>query len=322
MNKRIYIAAAISFFFAVTAFRNAEDIIARLGMNASAAQNFILGNLTGDFNSQIESYPQEEDDLFRIPYSKKILPAIIAGDKAKAAEELCGYIKMYCNSNEFINEYNKRRISALPLSDNGVSPGTLKHNIEVYQTNIKNYKTNEKYVEEQQTLLDADQLRLNKFLEKAQGTFPLKKEWEEAYPADAAILVKRRLQEYLSLTASVDFNAKLTEPDRYNKRKFANPVHEKKSQKWKAIYRAGKEVNDVVTTFVKEWLKGEIISKEKASMSANIENAKPAATENKEGGDVKTSDATPQTDALPEKPMKSKKSLLDKIKNKAKAVVN
>ncbi len=28
---------------------------------------------------------------------------------------------------------------------------------------------------------------------------------------------------------------------------------------WKACYRAGKEVNGVVTTFVKDWLKGEIM---------------------------------------------------------------
>ena len=94
MKKKVMTIIAASILFAITAFKVGEDIIGRLSMNAATAQNFILGNLTSDFNNQIESYPTQEEDLFRIPYSKKMLASIAAGDKTAAAEELCVYINV------------------------------------------------------------------------------------------------------------------------------------------------------------------------------------------------------------------------------------
>ncbi|MCH5717736.1 hypothetical protein [Niabella hibiscisoli] len=84
------------------------------------------------------------------------------------------------------------------------------------------------------------------------------------YPADPAVMVKKRLQEYLALVATVDFKAEITGSG--SSRTFVNPAYEAKPVKWKVIYRAGKEVNDVVTGFVKQWLAGEIIAKEKTTM--------------------------------------------------------
>jgi hypothetical protein len=73
------------------------------------------------------------------------------------------------------------------------------------------------------------------------------------------LAVKTRLNEYLELHATVDFNARLTGTG--SNQKFVNPAYEKKSLKWKAIYRAGKDVNDVAAAFAKDWLKGDVISK-------------------------------------------------------------
>ena len=69
---------------------------------------------------------------------------------------------------------------------------------------------------------------------------------------DSAII--RGLKFYLSEQATVDFGAQtiLKGKTRY----FVNPNYEKeKSTTWKTIYRAGKEVNTVVKTFVTDWLK-------------------------------------------------------------------
>ena len=89
--------------------------------------------------------------------------------------------------------------------------------------------------------------------EASKKPFPNKEIWEKTYPADPALLIKKRLQEYLTLAATVDFKATLTGSGK--KQVFTNSAYEKKSLKWKAIYRVGKEVNDVVTAFVKEWMK-------------------------------------------------------------------
>lgn len=271
MMKRItlvFIAVVVAIF--TIAFKIADDIITRLGMEQQTAQKNIINNLVGNFSygpmettessSGSDTYSQLKS--FRIPYMPK-LATILNGDKAAAALELCEYIKSYVNSEEFIGHYTKARQEAMPLKQDGMSLTTLLANDIVFEKNINNYKTDTKYVAEQQKKREENQKKLDALLEAAKKPFPGKDVWAKTYPIDPAAIIKKRLQEYLQLAATVDFSAKLTEPDKYKVKKFVNPGYEKKSLKWKAIYRAGKEVNETVTAFVKEWLKGDIIAKEK-----------------------------------------------------------
>ncbi|RYY53740.1 MAG: hypothetical protein EOO09_16925 [Chitinophagaceae bacterium] len=330
MKKKLYALLTALTALVLTAFTVADDILTRLNLEAGTAQRFILCNFTGQFDNEISGV-KEESDYFRIPYTKKMLPAIIAGDKASAAKELCEYVKAYCSSTEFEKAYNKDRLAALPLRDNGADAGVLARNIEVYRINIRNYPNDKKYVAEQQQLVTESQARLDKLLEQAKGPFDLKKEWEAAYPADPAVAVRKRLQEYLTLVATVDFTAKLAAPDKYNKKKFINPAYEKKSLKWKAIFRAGKEVNDAVTLFVKDWLKGEIIAKEKITMTPVMSSSKEPAASTKEptasasnssnAAGTTTTGSTAEADKKTTAPVKEKKAFLNKLKNKAKAIV-
>lgn len=322
-----------------TAFKVADDILNQLGLQQEAAQRYIIRNFIGDFSyGPIEIYQEDgpsndvynQTKSFQIPYIQKAkLATLLSGDKAAAAKELCEYVKKYINSEEFIKHYKKLREEAMPLTDKGSTLANLVRDKEVFEKNIANYKTDTKYVAEQQKLMEENQKRIDALLEAAKKPFPGKDKWEKLYPLDPATVIKKRLQEYLTLAATVDFNAKLTEPDKYKIKKFVNPVYEKKSLKWKAIYRAGKDVNDVVTSFIKEWLKGEIISANKTKMTEstsaapiNINNPKPATTES-----VKTI-STPTTDK-PDEPVisttnnqskqdssKAKKSLLNKVKGK------
>lgn len=330
-NKKVFIAI-VALFFVMSAFKITNEIIERLGMEQKYAQLVILNNFVGSFSTgPISSGYDSEDESFKIPYVK-LLPSIVSGDKAGAAKELCDYVKSYVNSEEFIADYDKRREEALPLMVDGKTISTLRGNIIVYGKNIRNYKTDTKYVAEQQLLLDADQKSLDAMLEAAKKPFPDKELWEKAYPTDPAILVKKKLQEYLQLVATVDFTAKLiTTGDRA---KFVNPVYEKKNLKWKAIYRAGKEVNEVVTAFVKEWLKGAIIATEKVKISTNDTEKKASNTNSDTKSTTTTSSTTNSssstsgttTDAKPagtEVPaVKEKKNLFRKLKDKSKAVIN
>jgi len=72
---------------------------------------------------------------------------------------------------------------------------------------------------------------------------------EKRMPSDPSELIKKRLQEFLDVSANVNFDAKLIG---YS---FADPVYESKSQQWKACYRAGREVIAAAREEAQIWLK-------------------------------------------------------------------
>jgi len=340
MKKKITSITIVITLIILSAFKIAENIIRKLGMEEKTAQSYILANMIG----RHDTGPMEEDVMpnsFDIPYAK-LLPSIIAGNKAEAAAELCTYVKSYVNSEEFITDYNNRKEDAMPLRDNkGRNITSLKKDKIVIELNIKHYPNDVSYVAEQQKLLDETQKSIDEITTNAKKPFPNKDRWEKMYPANPEVFIKQRLNEYLALVATVDFNAALNEADKYQKRTFVNPAYEKKNFKWKACFRAGKEVNDVVTAFVKDWLKGEIISATKTKMpvtenekiaeSSNTQNS-AATSAQKNNQQVKENEKTAES-SIPQnnidtpaqkddRPVKEKKGLLNKIKSKTKALIN
>lgn len=269
MKNKILASFLIAAGILFASFKMADDIITRLGMQEQNAKWHIVRNFIGRFDNGPMEQGMEDGPAnsiykqlqgFQIPRAR-LLPAIITGDKAAAAKELCEYVKKYINSPEFTTEYAKLRENAIPLTERGMSLADLKRNSDVFRTNIKNYPDDTKYVAEQQKQLDENEKKVNALMEASKKPFPGKETWEKMYPANPAVVIKKRLQEYITLAPTVDFAAKLTGSGK--RQTFVNPVYEKKSLKWKAIFRAGKEVNDVATVFIKEWLKEEVISKEK-----------------------------------------------------------
>ena len=328
MKRKNVVLALVFILVAVTAFKIADDIVARLGMDHRYAQSTILQNIIGRFSSgPMESYREDDsgsassDNSFKIPYAK-LLKDVIAGDKVETAKDLSKYVRNYVNSEEFMAEYNMLKEDAMPLVDMGSSLSTLRKNKIVFEKNIRNYKTDTKYVAEQQKQMDENQKQLDKLVEAAKKPFPGKEMWEQAYPANPSAIIKKRLQEYLQIVATVDFNAKLTAPDKYKITKFVNPAYEKKSDKWKAIFRAGKDVNDVVIPFVKEWLSGEIIAANKIKMTENASTVKNNNQTNNNQTKVKSvnNSETTSTDSTA-KPVKEKKSILNKLKDKTKGII-
>ncbi|HNR17741.1 MAG TPA: hypothetical protein PKG90_13825 [Chitinophagaceae bacterium] len=329
-NKNLSISI-VAICLLLISFKLADDIITRLGMQHQNAQWHIIRNLIGSFDTGPMELGVEGGDpnsiyrqtqSFRIP-TARLLPNIIAGDKAAASKELCEYLKKYVNSVEFAAEYTKLRESAIPLTDRGMSLADLKRNSEVFRLNIKNYPNDIKYVAEQQKQLDENEKRVTALQEAAKKPFQGKDAWEKMYPADPAVMVKKRLQEYLQLAATVDFTAKLTDPDKYKVKKFVNPAYEKKSLKWKAIYRAGKEVNDAVTVFVKEWLKGEIIAKEKTTMAVTTPaaNTPPPTAATKPASQSEPVAGSGPVVTSPESAPTEKKQSGSKLKDKLKSII-
>jgi hypothetical protein len=88
-----------------------------------------------------------------------------------------------------------------------------------------------------------------KMLDKAIDKQLNKGDDDKKYPADPAELIKKRLQSFMDVSATVDFDATL------NGSQFANPEYEKKSDQWKMCYRAGKAVITAAREEVAQWLK-------------------------------------------------------------------
>ena len=66
-------------------------------------------------------------------------------------------------------------------------------------------------------------------------------------------LLKRKLAAFVAEAASVDFTAQTTTQG--NRIVFANTVYEKKSEMWKAMYRAGKAPTGAAAELARAWLK-------------------------------------------------------------------
>lgn len=253
----------------LAASRFADGILARLGLKEQEARTFILRNMIGRFSTS----PVDEGDLnlsddiddqvkgFQIPVVP-LLASIVSGDKKTAAHDLCEYVKAYVNSPQFRADYQQAREAARPESEQAVAEhyATMKEAVKGMEEQYAVLKAAKQVPEAALTEFEKTIAQMKVKLAAQEDPMPHKTRWDRLYPEDPAVMVRARLNEYLETLATVDFSAKLTGTSAKNL-KFANPVYEKKSLKWKAIYRAGKDVNDVAAVFAREWLKGEITSK-------------------------------------------------------------
>ena len=79
-------------------------------------------------------------------------------------------------------------------------------------------------------------------------------QWEKAYPTDPKPFIVKRLRDFLELSSTVDFSAKLTK-SRDGMMRFDNPAYESKDDHWKRMYRAGKPAVDAARAAAQESLK-------------------------------------------------------------------
>ncbi len=316
MKTKTIILIVVPVVLLFSSFKYAEDIIAKLGLAHDNAQNYILANVTGGFQDF------GNDTYFKLPYAK-LLPSVVAGDKIGATKELLSYVRMYCNSEEFNKAYAKKRNNLKPTSEpQRMDEETLKSmrgSIKDLETALvdlkKNPKGNAQIIPMYEEMVVSQRMQVAEW----EDPTPNLTKWKKKFPEDPAVAVKGRLEAYLKLVSTVDFNAKLTEPDKYKIRKFVNPDYESKSDEWKATYRAGKEVNDVAKAFVQDWLKGEIIAANKIKMPQEAGNSGNSVTKNLVG--TKSADASTNSESS-EEPVKEKKSLLGKLKDKAKDILD
>lgn len=241
MKNKMALFILITISVALISSKSTNDILKSLSLSRELANKSIIVNLSGV-------------DGFKLPYLK-IAPEIMTGDKIGSAKEVCEYIKTYCESNEFASDYEKYRQSEKPTEEEiqQFDAEQLREMREAAKT-WDELSKDKSISKEQRDQYKAQADDMKQLLARAEDPTPNLTEWKKNFPENPSVLIKKRLEEYLAIAKTVDFSAQLTQPDEYKIKKFVDPAYESKSLQWKAIFRAGKEVNAVATAFAKQWL--------------------------------------------------------------------
>jgi len=204
---------------------------------------------------------------------------IARGDRAAATADLLAYTKQYLSGPAFKAAYDKLRRESKPSepvdntrskdqirqdkiadtkkllasTENTINTGNadmkkvMQPILEMHKKNLAAYQDpNSKEIEAlYQSQLDRRKGELADYQK-------FTKEWEQRYPEDSKVFVKARIQKYLALAATVDFTA--TTHEAHSKQIFDKAEFQYKSNDWKMIYRAGKEVYETTKTFAEKWL--------------------------------------------------------------------
>jgi len=261
----LLIALTTHLLSSFTVNRFAEDFWKQLGISQQAGTD----NIKTSFLNNYFQY-----------YGARNAKNIAIGNRAAVAKDLLVYSKSYLSSTAFKAEYEQLRADSKPAEPEKKTVRSkeeirnekiketedalkkleasmkdmtedmkkiMKPSLELYQQQIKDYK------DPKNEMIGYYVMAEKYEVEKQQKDYEENyKKWEENYPVNVNELIKKRLKQYIDLSATVDFNAALIEKNR--KMVFVKPAYEAKPADWKMIFRAGKEVNEVTKTFVQQWL--------------------------------------------------------------------
>lgn len=250
-------------FFSFTIENINEEFLKQLGIPKTEANSKITNSILGGYLDA---------------YGAKNVKNIALGNRTAVTKDLLAYTKQYVNSDVFRTAYaamklqNKPQETKAPETPEEMRLNMIKAGKEyVAQAEEQLKNAAPEYKEVFRSSLDAAKKNLaqaedpnNKNLKAyTQNYEGLKKsiensnqqrlkEWEQQYPENHLLFVKKRLEDFMKETNDIDFSAQLT--DRGGKKIFVNPVYEKKGNRWKMAFRAGKEVVEPAREFVQQWI--------------------------------------------------------------------
>jgi len=265
---RICIAALLLvilslFLFSFTLKKVNEEFMKQLGISQATADDKITGSLlSGSL------------DYYGISNLKHIL----FNNRAAVVKDVAAYAKNYVNSNAFRKKYNQLRENNKPAPAQQPEPpeeiraSMIKMAREFVQSSEENLKKagpDMKKIFEQsletakKNLKDAEDPYNKSLKAYGQNYESMKtmmqrsydnsiKIWETKYPADHLQYIKVKLQAFLEATAGIDFNAQLVEKN--GKKYFANPDYERKGNRWKLAFRAGRDAVEAGRAFAGQWI--------------------------------------------------------------------
>lgn len=273
MKKFYTLMAVVMVITALFAFKTIKryiDVFNELGISQSEANEWIIDNF-------------QSGSLFfsATAQMRNLTPT----KKAEVVKALGDHIRAQVESPAFALKYNEKRESEKPTGGvpewfnveeklqtyienleydvNGIeqelkkASGNTKTQLEaalkeakttikvLKDTNDPNYK---KYFEK---FLDDELPEEDRKIAKEQIQSDLSF-WNKEFPPTVKELIKKRLKEFLDITATIDFNAKLEK--RGGRFYFVDPNLEAKDENWKRLFRAGKETILPARAYAQQWL--------------------------------------------------------------------
>ena len=251
------------FIYAFTFSRVNGDFLKELGIVQTEADKKICGSIIGG-----------SIDIYGVRHIKNIA----VGNRSAVVKDLLLYVKKYVISGGFVNEYTAMKENNRPGGlQKAESPDLMRANMikqakdfvqkseelvkkatpetgAMFGEMLKAAKQNLKDAEDPENKYIKAYTKNYEVLQKSieQSNESMLKDWEARYPSNHLLFVKIRLQQFLDETGDIDFNAVLTEKN--GKKFFVNPVYERKSNRWKMAFRAGKEVIEPARAFVQQWI--------------------------------------------------------------------
>ncbi len=264
--KVLSIAAVITFLSSTlvsfTIRSLGDDFLKQLGLSKPGAEEKIRhGFLSGSFDA----------------YGVKNIKSIAAGSRVALANDIMSYAKKYVGSADFKKNYDEMRNYHKPTFKKIQTPTEMREeSITIYRKGVADMEESYKKADASMKPLFEKMLASNKaelkkaedpnnksYLNYAKSYEAMVKSnqenydqqikaWEEKYPANHLLYVKKRLQEFLDETATIDFDAKLI--TKGNKLYFENRAYESKGNRWKMAFRAGKDVVTAARIFAQQWM--------------------------------------------------------------------
>jgi hypothetical protein len=271
--KKIIIGLAtvliIGSAFSYRSFLNGPDEAFRqLGITEKQAQEMIWKSF-------------EKSGIFLPPgiHTRTVgLRSMLFVSRKQLIHELGVYAKEYVLSDAFAKQYSAYRGTYAPAAPSKPDEG-LKRIEEVNRKNLKKAEENWKNAKPEEKKFYADEIaywkkQLQPYEDHNSKEFAAQKknaeglhdlfsmahknkmrEFDEKYPPEVKTMVRQRLEAFLKLSATIDFNAALKKDASGKKMVFVNDEYERKSYAWKFCFRLGKETVEEARVFAQQWLK-------------------------------------------------------------------
>lgn len=251
------------FLFSFTVQKLKEDFLKQLGISQAEANSKITSSLLGGYLDH---------------YGIRNLKNILVNDRATVVKDIAVYAKQYANSEAFKKEYAALKESNKPAPAQKIQTAEemraemikgAKQYVANSEEALKKATPQTQKIMEQ--MLEAAKKNLKEAEDPNNKTIKLwaqhyesmkamtqqswensMKDWEAKYPANHLLYVKVRLQSFLEATEGVDFNAQLT--DKNGKKYFVNKDYERKDNRWKMAFRAGKDAVETARAFAGQWV--------------------------------------------------------------------
>ncbi len=241
----------------------AADGLSQLGLTVDATKEAIGSIVTGGINN-----PGLPAKAF------KVLPPAA---RAQAVTSAAGWVKTYTTTPEFKAQYDTLRKNhkpeaptwaTTPEQDMQKAADDQKKQFEESKKIIATLPPDQrkaveeglKAAAEMAAKMDTPEMRKMQLdslkAERAQRMKEYDADvatWKQQYPDDPKPVIAQRLKEFLTLSADVDYTAKLKTDSGTST--FENPAYQSKSSQWKMCYRAGKDATAAARAAAQAWLK-------------------------------------------------------------------